>query len=110
MNFQITLLLTSFVYLDVITQQIPAVQSVYDTPMILLFFVIVLVMQVVLIVGKLLQIQRYLKYRILRSEADVNFVGLDWGGGAQTIDYPRACANCQIAGRAIAYFFNELRT
>ena len=56
MNFQITLLLTSFVYLDVITQQIPAVQSVYDTPMILLFFVIVLVMQVVLIVGKLLQI------------------------------------------------------
>ena len=56
MNFQITLLLTSFVYLDVITQQIPAVQSVYDTPMILLFFVIVLVMQVVLIVGRLLQI------------------------------------------------------
>ena len=55
MNFQITLLLTSFVYLDVITQQIPAVQSVYDTPMILLFFVIVLVMQVVLIVGRLLQ-------------------------------------------------------
>ena len=39
----------------------------------------------------------------------MNFVGLDWGGGAQTIDYPRACANCQIAGRAIAYFFNELR-
>ena len=54
MNYQITLLLTSFVYLDVITQQIPAVQSVYDTPMILLFFIIVLVMQVVLIVGKLL--------------------------------------------------------
>ena len=59
MNFQITLLLTSFVYLDVITQQIPAVQSVYDTPMILLFFVIVLVMQVVLIVGRFLQIKRY---------------------------------------------------
>ena len=49
------------------------------------------------------------RWGILRSEADVNFVGLDWGGGAQTIDYPRACANCQIAGRAIAYFFNELR-
>ena len=53
MNFQITLLLTSFVYLDVITQQIPVFQSVYDTPMILIFFAIVLVIQVVLIVGKL---------------------------------------------------------
>ena len=56
MNFQITLLLTSFVYLDVITQQIPAVQNFYDAPMILLFFVIILVLQVVLIVGKLFHI------------------------------------------------------
>ena len=39
----------------------------------------------------------------------VNFVGLDWSGGANTIDYPRAAANCLIAGRAIGYMFHKLR-
>ena len=39
----------------------------------------------------------------------VNFVGLDWSGGANTIDYPRASANCLIAGRAIGYMFHKLR-
>ena len=51
MSFQITLLLTSFVYLDVINQQIPVFQNFDNTPMILIFFVTVLVIQVALIVG-----------------------------------------------------------
>ena len=51
MSFQITLLLTSFVYLDVINQQIPVFQNFDHTPMILIFFVTVLVIQVALIVG-----------------------------------------------------------
>ena len=51
MPFQITLLLTSFVYLDVINQQIPVFQNFDHTPMILIFFVTVLVIQVALIVG-----------------------------------------------------------
>ena len=62
MNFQVTLLLTSFVYLDVINSQIPAVRSAYDTPMILLFFIIVLIMQVVLIVGNLFYYFKCFKY------------------------------------------------
>ena len=56
MSFQITLLLTSFVYLDVINQQIPVFQNFEHTPMILIFFVTVLVIQVALIVGTVLQI------------------------------------------------------
>ena len=51
MSFQITLLLTSFVYLDVINQQIPVFQNFDNTPMILIFFATVLVIQVALIVG-----------------------------------------------------------
>ena len=43
------------------------------------------------------------------QHTSVNFVGLDWSGGSNTIDYPRASANCLIAGRAIAYFFHKLR-
>ena len=54
MSFQITLLLTSFVYLDVINQQIPVFQNFDNTPMILIFFVTVLVIQVALIVGVVL--------------------------------------------------------
>ena len=54
MSFQITLLLTSFVYLDVINQQIPVFQNFDHTPMILIFFVTVLVIQVALIVGVVL--------------------------------------------------------
>ena len=54
MPFQITLLLTSFVYLDVINHQIPVFQNIENTPMILIFFVTVLVIQVALIVGVVL--------------------------------------------------------
>jgi len=54
MSFQITLLLTSFVYLDVINQQIPVFQNFDHTSMILIFFVTVLVIQVALIVGVVL--------------------------------------------------------
>ena len=57
MSFQITLLLTSFVYLDVINQQIPVFQNFDHTPMILIFFVTVLVIQVALIVGTVLPIR-----------------------------------------------------
>ena len=56
MSFQITLLLTSFVYLDVINQQIPVFQNFDHTPMILIFFVTVLVIQVALIVGVVLNV------------------------------------------------------
>ena len=69
MSFQITLLLTSFVYLDVINQQIPVFQNFEHTPMILIFFVTVLVIQVALIVGTVLQIEpvsdiQYVTYSI----------------------------------------------
>ena len=40
---------------------------------------------------------------------NVNYLGLDWSGGSQTLDYPLAAANTQIAGRAIAYLFNQLK-
>ena len=39
----------------------------------------------------------------------VNYLGLDWSGGSQTLDYPLAAANTQVAGRAVAYLFNQLK-
>ena len=61
MPFQITLLLTSFVYLDVINHQISVFQNIENTSMIVIFFVTVLVIQVALIVGVVLN-QVFLLY------------------------------------------------
>ena len=44
-----------------------------------------------------------------RSKTSNNFVGVDWSGGSQVLDYPQAAANTQAVGRAIAYMFNELK-
>ena len=38
-----------------------------------------------------------------RSKTSNNFVGVDWSGGSQVLDYPQAAANTQAVGRAIAY-------
>jgi len=40
---------------------------------------------------------------------NVNFIGIDWSGGAQNIDYVQSAADTQIVGRAVAYMFNELK-
>ena len=61
MPFQITLLSTSFVYLDVINHQISVFQNIENTSMIVIFFVTVLVIQVALIVGVVLN-QVFLLY------------------------------------------------
>ena len=45
-----------------------------------------------------------------RSNTNDNFVGVDWSGGSQILDYVQAAANTQSAGRAIAHMFNELKT
>lgn len=41
---------------------------------------------------------------------DVNFLALDWSGGSKQLDYPLAAANTQVAGRSIAYLFNQLKS
>merc|ERR1712136_604165 len=44
-----------------------------------------------------------------RTKTSNNFVGVDWSGGSKVLDYPQAAANTQVAGRTIAYMFNELK-
>ena len=34
---------------------------------------------------------------------------MDWSGGSKNLEYPTACANTQVAGRSIAYLFNQLK-
>ena len=47
--------------------------------------------------------------RFMDAEIEpVNFIGVDWSGGADTEDYEQAVADTQIVGRAIGYLFNEL--
>lgn len=40
---------------------------------------------------------------------NVNFIGIDWAGGAQNLDYVQSAADTQIVGRAVAYMFNKLK-
>lgn len=40
---------------------------------------------------------------------NVNYVALDWSGGSKNADYAQSAADTQIAGRSIAYMFNELK-
>jgi len=47
---------------------------------------------------------------IFSQYQDVNYIRLQWNGGAEMDDYFLASANTQIAGRAITYLVNTLRT
>ena len=42
-------------------------------------------------------------------KSTVNFIGIDWSGGSQNLDYVQSAADTQIVGRAVAYMFNELK-
>merc|ERR1712046_29950 len=40
---------------------------------------------------------------------NVNFIGIDWRGVSQNVEYVQSAADTQIVGRAVAYMFNELK-